>query len=416
MKNLQFFLTGLVLLLIIFLMDNQTQAQQVKWSEEWAGRIYPSEQKTSIDSTSGARVIFATTNPGKDLNFYFDWNCWFKDQSCMFFTSDRNGKTELFGYIPKTGELICCSPENKDKNYWFGVVDYRSHQVYMTGNNSMIAWDIAIKFNRDSSKVDKVTVKERTVSMAPEGKKISSALTQSGDCKYLAVAVAPDNRPFEKEILAVDITTGKSTVLYAMNDSIPLTHIQFSKYNPYLLRFAHDGPKLPGVHRMWVVDTRKPGKAFKVHLQESKELVTHEDWWVNDQLTFCGGYRPEESDVKIVNIHDQKTRIIGAGAWWEGGKPSEIAKYNWWHASGARDGNWVAADNWHGYIGVIDMRTSHLRILTKNHRTYGRGEHPHVGWSPDSKSVEFTSNQRGNADVVIVYLPLDKWSYPFEEK
>jgi hypothetical protein len=76
----------------------------------------------------------------------------------------------------------------------------------------------------------------------------------------------------------------------------------------------------------------------------------------------------------------------------------------------------VAADNWHGVIAVIDMRTSHLKILTQNHRVYGRGEHPHVGWAPDSKSVEFTSNQRGNADVVIAYLPLEKWGYPFEEK
>ena len=397
-------------------LDSSKSDHQIKWSEEWSGRIYPPEHQVMADSTSGAKIIFATTNPGKDLNFYFDWNCWFKDQSCMFFTSDRNGKTELFGYIPKTGELVCFSPEKIAKNFWFGVVDYQSHDVYMTGNNSLIAWNITINFNADSSKVKNVSVKERIVTTASDGKNICSALSQSGDCHYLSVAVAPINHPNDKEILAVDIATGKSGVLYAMHDTIPLTHIQFSKYNPYLLRFAHDGPKLPGVHRMWVVDTRKPGVARKIHLQESGELVTHEDWWVNDQLTFCGGYRPEESSVKLVSIHDQKTRIIGAGAWWEGGSASELSKYNWWHASGARDGNWVAADNWHGYIGIIDMRTAHLRLLTKNHRTYGRGEHPHVGWAPDSKSVEFTSNQRGNADVVIAYLPLDKWGYPFEEK
>jgi hypothetical protein len=416
MRKIGYLFSVLVIFVSVSWINGGDQASKIKWSEEWEGRIYPPEHKIVIDSTSGAKLVFATTNPGKDLNFYFDWNCWFKDQSCLFFTSDRNGKTELFGYVPKTGELICCSPEKKDKNYWFGVVDYQSHDVYMTGSNSLIAWNVSIGFNADSTKVEKVTIKERTISKAPEGKQISSALTESGDCNYLAVAVAPNDRPFEKEILSVDIRTGKSKLLYAMNDSIPLTHIQFSKYNPYLLRFAHDGPKLPGIHRMWVVDTRKPGIATKIHLQETGELVTHEDWWVNDQLTFCGGYKPEESHVKLVSIHDQKTRIIGAGAWWEGGEPSEIAKYNWWHASGARDGNWVAADNWHGVIAVIDMRTSHLKILTQNHRVYGRGEHPHVGWAPDSKSVEFTSNQRGNADVVIAYLPLEKWGYPFEEK
>jgi len=88
--------------------------------------------------------------------------------------------------------------------------------------------------------------------------------------------------------------------------------------------------------------------------------------------------------------------------------------YNWWHASGAPNGRWVAADNWHGHIGITDERSSHMRILTKNHRTYGGGEHPHVGWAPDSKSVEFTSHKHGNPDVCIAYLP-EAWNNPYME-
>jgi hypothetical protein len=409
-------LTALIVSFLGFGCSKTSQKQpELNWTEEWQGRIYPPEHEIITDSVSGAKLIFATTNPAKDLNFYFDWNCWFRDQSCMFFTSDRNGKTELFGYVPKTGELICFSPENKEKNYWFGFVDFDSHDVYVSGNNSLINWNIDIQFNSDSTKVTGVTVKERTISKAADGKNYFGALSQSADRKFLSAAVSPVDNPVHKEIVAVDIQTGDSKLLYSMDDTIPLTHIQFSKYNPFLLRFAHDGPKLPGVHRMWVVDTRKAGEASKIHLQEPGELVTHEDWWIDDQLTFCGGYEKEESHVKLVSIHDQKTRIIGAGAWWEGGTPFELSQYNWWHASGAREGKWVATDNWHGHIAVIDMRTSHLRLLTKNHRVYGKGDHPHVGWAPDSKSVEFTSHKRGNPDVVIGFLPLEKWKNPFEE-
>ncbi len=72
------------------------------------------------------------------------------------------------------------------------------------------------------------------------------------------------------------------------------------------------------------------------------------------------------------------------------------------------------ADNWHGHIGVTDERTSHMRLLTKNHRIYGGGEHPHVGWAPDSKSVEFTSHKLGNPNVCIAYLP-EAWNEPFME-
>lgn len=386
------------------------------WSAEWKGRIYPPEHRILTDSASGAKVIFATTNPSKDLNFYFDWNSWFRDESCLFFTSDRNGKTELFGYIPKTGELVCFSPGDAPKPYWFATVDFQSHDVYMTGNNSVIMWNIDIQFNQDSTRVTEVKVRERIIATAPAGKKYVSALSQSADRRFLSIALSPLDKPMVKEISAVDISTGGYTSLYTVTDSVPVTHIQFSKYNPCLLRFSHDAPKKPEVHRMWVVDTRKPGEALRIHMQERGELVTHEDWWIDDQLTFCGGYLNEESHVKLVSIHDQRTRIIGAGAWWEEGKPAELAKYNWWHASGARDGKWVATDNWHGRIAVIDMRTSHLRLLTTNHRTYGKGEHPHVGWAPDSKSVEFTSNRYGNADVVIAYLPLEKWENPFDEK
>ena len=408
-----------VLLVAIVLLNGCNPARNLssglQWSSQWKGHIFPSEQKIYVDSVSGAKVVFATTSPAKDVNLYFDLNCWFKDQSCLFFTSDRRGKTELFGYIPKTGELVCFSPDQEEKKYWFATVDFNSHDVYMTAGNTIISWNIDLRFNKDSTMLTEVNVKERTVAKAPEGKSYISELSQSADGRFLSVASAAHNRPLHKEILAVDIQAGNHTVLCSVDDSFPISHVQFNKYNKYLLRFSHDSPIVKGLPRIWVADTRKPGELLKVHQQEPGELVTHEDWWVNDQLTFCGGYLKEESDVKLINIHDQQARIIGKGSMWEGAKPAELAKYNWWHASGSRDGKWVATDNWYGKIAIIDIRTSHLRLLTVNHRNYGKGEHPHVAWAPDSKSVEFTSNQRGNADVVLAYLPLEKWADPFSK-
>ena len=84
MKRLVYFLTLLVILLAVNSVRSKVQAAKIKWNEEWPGRIYPPEHKITIDSVSGAKIIFATTNPSKDLNFYFDWNCWFNDLSCMF--------------------------------------------------------------------------------------------------------------------------------------------------------------------------------------------------------------------------------------------------------------------------------------------------------------------------------------------
>lgn len=406
----------LILVFVMFGCREVSDKNQLDFDNEWEAEVYPAEHEIVTDTTSGAKLIYVTTNSSNDNNLYFDYNCWFKDLSAMFFLSNRNGVNELFAYVPKTGELICVSPEKGKHNYWLTTVDFETHTVYVRDSESIYEWNIDIEFNSDSTKVNSVKVKERKIASAPDGAKFTSALTQSANRKLLSASIAYDDDPNHKEILSVDILSGKLKTLMSFKTDTAITHVQFNKYNPNYLRFSRDVPRNIGVHRMWVVDIRKPGKAEKIYLQEPKESVTHEDWWVNDQLTFCSGYHTDQYHVKVINIHDQKARIIAAGAWWKSGTPKELAKYNWWHASGSRDGKWVAADNWHGHIAITDARTSHLRLLTKDHRTYGKGAHPHVGWAPDCKSVEFTSNARGNPDVCIAYLPLDKWEDPFMEK
>lgn len=399
----------LILVLIVFGCQKTGDKNQFKFDREWEAEIYPAEHEIITDSTSGAKLIFVTTDSSKDANLYFDWNCWFEDLSMMTFRSMRTGKWELFGYVPKTGELIRLNPRKDINVSTQAFVDFKTHDIYVSRNNSIYQWNVQIYFSDDSSKVEKVQMRERKITDAPKGSKFFSALSQSANRKYLS-ATAHSQKPDKQSIVSVDINTGEIKNLLTWDNTTSFSHVQFSKYNPYLLRFSYSP------HRMWIIDTRNPGEAKKIHLQEEGELVTHEDWWINDQLTFCGGYRVEESDLKVVDIHTQETRILGAGAWWKGGTPYELSQYNWWHASGSRDGKWVAADNWHGHIGIADARTSHMKLLTKNHRIYGGGEHPHVGWAPDSKSVEFTSHKRGNPDVCIAYLPLQKWENPFMEK
>jgi hypothetical protein len=407
-----------ILFIILILTSCEKSNKLIKTDSytEWNAEVYPAEHEITIDTTSGSKLIYVTTNSSDDVNLYFDYNCWFKDLSAMFFTSNRNGTNELFAYIPQTGELICVSPKKRKNNYWLATVDFETHDVYVRDTSFIYQWNIAIEFNFDSTKVNSVKVKEREIASAPQGVKFVSALTQSADRKYLSTSIIYKNDPNHKEILAVDVLSGEISKLMSFQTDTAITHVQFNKYNPNLLRYSRDVPRNIGVHRMWVVDIRKPGESKKIHLQEPQESVTHEDWWVNDQLTFCSGYRPNQYHVKVINIHDQDARIVGAGSWWEDGSEKELAEYNWWHASGSRDGKWIAADNWHGHIAIIDGRTSHLRLLTKNHRVYGGGNHPHVGWAPDSKSVEFTTNSYGNSDVCIAFLPLGNWGHPFMEK
>ena len=201
-------------------------------------------------------------------------------------------------------------------------------------------------------------------------------------------------------------------------------HVQWSRTNPHLISFAGGrgptkdiaGPTPASTasedyagrgQRLWVVDIRE-GVPRNVYLAEEGELVTHESWWVNDQILFCGSIHPyptEDSHVKVLNIATGEVRIIGAGAWWPEAKPIELSKYNWWHSDGSDDGRWVVADNWHGDIMLWEAKTTRPRPLTAGHRTYGDGDHPHVGFDRASKAVVFTSHMLGNPDVCIAEIP-----------
>ena len=409
MKNLNFSFPTIAIILAaaFFSCDHSKTASAITWEDEWTAEIYPAEHRIETDSTSGAKLIYVTTDTAKDINLYFDWNCWFSDMSMMTFISFRNGGGELYGYVAKTGELIRLNPRAGKAVHTYAFVDLKTHDIYCGRDNAIWQWHVTLQFSADSTKVEKVLMKERKIAAAPGSTNFFGQLSQSGDRKYLS-ATLRDEKTDTQSIVMVDIKTGDIKSLLTWDNTTSFSHVQFNKYNKNLLRFSHSP------HRMWYIDRRHPGEAHKVHLQEQGELVTHEDWWFDDQLTFCGGYLPEESHVKIINIHEQVTRIIGAGSWWEGGTPYELSQYAWWHASGSPDGKWVAADNFHGKIAIIDGRTSHLRLLTRGHRIYGGGEHPHVGWAPDSKSVEFTSHKLGDPNVVIAYIP-QKWYDPFME-
>ncbi|MCC6489202.1 MAG: hypothetical protein IT364_17005, partial [Candidatus Hydrogenedentes bacterium] len=66
---------------------------------------------------------------------------------------------------------------------------------------------------------------------------------------------------------------------------------------------------------------------------------------------------------------------------------------------------WVVADNWHGDITVFEAKTTRPHIVTSGHRTYGSGDHPHVGWDRLSKQVIFASHMQGNPDVCVATIP-----------
>ena len=374
------------------------------FGKTWECEIHPSEREVEIDPTSGAKIIFATTNPASDNNLYFHDRCFLFNNSMMIFTSDRTGRQEVWGYLAETGELVRLNLAD-DVSANSSVASHSGDRIYVIKEHSIWEWKIDVKMNPT-----KVKMTERKICNLPANSQQLSGLNENSDQTFVSFGYKIGDNSF---VAVANIASGEITTVAKVN--FPIQHIQFHWDRPDILSFVRGygsdtapmDPNEPAHARIWLVNvnTKTPVPAF---FQVPGELATHECWWVNDQITFIGGFKPEQAHIKVLNITTGEIRIIGAGAWWEGAEAAKISQYNWWHGSGSPDGKWVATDNWHGIISIFNAKTTEQKILTTGHRVYGKGAHPHVGWDLTGDAVEFTSNKLGNPDICIGVIP-EEW-------
>jgi hypothetical protein len=371
---------------------------------EWDCEILPSERRIESDTSSGAEVIYVTTHPAQDQNLYFHDRCWLFDNQMMLFFSDRSGRQEIYGYVTETGELVRLNPGHLSAAS-HPVASKDGRRVFVIRDNAIYVWTLELSTESGT----KVTVAARRLCDLPSACRQFAGLNENSDQTRISFGYAINST---SHIVVADVSSGETDIVAKLN--FPIQHIQFHWHRPDVLSFARSygndtapvNPEEPRHARIWFVNhnTKTPVPAF---YQKPGELVTHECWWVNDQITFVGGHRPEEAHVKVLDLKTGDIRIIGAGAWWQGGSAKEVSGVNWWHAAGSPDGRWVAADNWHGVIALFDAKTTEMRILTQDHRVYGGGAHPHVGWDLTGERVQFTSNKNGNPDVCLAVIPQD---------
>jgi oligogalacturonide lyase len=393
------------------------------WSAEssYKLQVLPPEHKRMVDPITGAELLFLTTAPEKDANLYFHEFSWTADDSVILFTSSRRDGG-LMGYITATGELIRF--KTPTGSLGGATAAAKDNAIFAMRGREIVRVRLSIQPST-SGGGSAVTANERVICSLPDGSP-NTSLNVSCDDKYIALGIggfADTQRG--PAILKVNTQTGELTEVCRFPAAPGYAgHVQWSRTNPNLISFAgaHTGagdvagPVPLGTgpedyatrgQRLWIVDIRS-GIPRNIYLAEEGELVTHESWWVKDQMLFCGGKGNGPavlSHVKAVNVNSGEVRIVGAGAWLPGATPESLARVNWWHASGSADGRWVAADNWHGDVMLFDGKTTRPHLLTSNHRTYGHGEHLHVGWDRKGEKVIFASNMLGDGNVCVATIP-----------
>jgi hypothetical protein len=361
--------------------------------------VSPAEHRITVDHETGAELRFLTTNPAEDTNLYFHERSWLADSSLiLFYTTRDNGG--LFGYLTATGELVRLHTPLGALSGATAAVNRNS--VFAIRDRDVV--EVALTIEPDTP--TRVSATERVIAALPPGD-YTTALNESCDGAHLAIGYKRLEKTNEPAIVLIEVNSGDVRALCAVpSPPTYMHHVQWSRSNPNLLSFAGLRPRLN------VVDIHD-GVIRSIYHELDDELVTHEHWWGNDQIVFCGGYRPkpvEDSHVKVIDVHTGVVRILAAGTWWPGGSDEEVARRNYWHCSGSEDARWVAADNWHGDITLIEGKTGRPRVLTRNHRNYGGGAHPHVGWDRAGKQVVFTSHALGDPNPCVATIP-ESWQH-----
>lgn len=385
-------------------------------TERWSADVFPAEWKEIQDETSGAKLVFVTTAESNDINAYFHQRSWLPDESVLFFQSDRTGRNEIWGCLERTGELIRLQRDGDDSISHFTAA-LKDNALYFLRNKQLYELRLEVDASSDpENRKSKIEIGEKCIASLPPDADSPLGISESSDSLGIVVGFKSTGS-YANRVIWIDKHSGQNKEICAVDYTI--THIQCSWETPGLISFAREYPGEGGDWAQNVAEGRirarihwadlSDREPWPIYPQENGELVTHECWWTHDRMTFCSGqYKNGDAEQGHVKVYDPRldfTYIIGPGSWWDGGEPKDVSKVNYWHASGSPDGRFVAGDNWHGIISLFSAKTARTRILTQNHRTYGKGAHLHVGWGPSSTKVIFTSNRFGNPDVCVAVLP-----------
>lgn len=378
-------------------------------AEEMALDILPAEHKRMTDAETGSELLFLTTNPAHDQNLYYEQRSWLADSSMILLNSSRD-QGGLMGYLTATGELVRLTTPTGGLGGATAAVNRMA--VFAFRGSDLVELALRIEASDAPDRLpSKVYATERVLCALAEHQRPNTSLTENADGSLVAFGAGgrvSNGDASEAMVIVVDVDTGEMREIYKAPGMSFNGHVVFSRHNPHLLSFGDSDSWIT------VLDARTGERVWR-HKMVEGEFCTHHCWWVGDTITYCGGYHPqstEDADVKVIDIRTGVNRILGKGAWWPSATPSELAKWNWWHACGHEGGRWVAADNWHGDIGIFHAMTTKTYWLTRGHRTYGRGTHPEVGWDRRGEQVIFASHMLGNVDVCVATLPKawqDEW-------
>jgi len=361
---------------------------------------WKSERRIVRDKATGREMRQITTAPCINHHPFFLVTAYDSEQRYLYFVSHRTGTPQVFAE-DRGNDCIQQLSDVKALNEW--SVHPHEHVVYYIADGCALRTDVR------TGVTDTLLTPAEASAFSGDGK------INPGDTPITpgTTAVSKDGRYFAIRLVGPD---GYSILVYDAEKKAwakeytgeMVSHMQFCPDDSSLLFFAG-----PLTDRVWLLN-RNTGKARRVYTRnaEAKQWITHESWL------------PGRRELSLV---DWPHGILGVHA--DTGAVRRVTDCNAWHAISNDAGTLMVADTNFPDNGllVFDPRGEHAQatLLCKPEATcmgahwsgpfpYDNGPiavnapqhtHPHPRFAPDGKTVVFTSDKSGNAQIFEIDIP-----------
>jgi oligogalacturonide lyase len=360
-----------------------------------AGDRFPAEWQQWVDPHTGAQIVMLTSVPCINHAPYFLNQAWAfphgrdvgagaNTERCLIITSYRDGgRPNLFACDERSGELLQLT-DTGDVNPWSACVSRDGRQVFYGAGRELRVVEVA-------------TAKGSTVARSPGQGHVDTCSLSPDGSELVTAAFSGESVVHGRRNALVAIRTDGSGSQTLYETTQLIGHAQFSPNGAHIL-FSSDLP------RLWLID-RDGTNAHPLRDQTRQEWLTHESFLTDDEIIFT--HWPHA--LKAIRLDGSQERTIAA--------------FNCWHPAARPDGRLIVCDTTLPDLGLVlvDPLTGARRVLCwprascqgtqwalpepiwdgpTPEAAYGpQWTHPHPSFSPDGRSVTYTSDASGFPQV-----------------
>jgi len=369
-----------------------------------------SESERFIDRDTGAEVIRLTSHEAPSNHIYFTNNSFYDNGRKIVFESDRTGIPNFFSLDLKSGEIDQLTELEKlisdgEPPLYEAFVDPVKNNCCFFLSGTLYRLSLGTLELTPIYTLPKGFI-NHIISIAPDGEYVYTSIVQydtdrlKGD---LPLREIMERNPISR-IIRIPIDGGPEEIL--REEQCFIAHVNISPTDKKMLTYCHEGPWYLVDHRLWYLNT-ETGEAGKLHPCEEGEFIGHEYWYADGKRIGYHGSKNDSFHIGSVNSDGSGDRSFDfpfrTGHTFSLDEKLIVGDGN---ADGKFLRLWRLSDD--GYEAP--------RALCRHDCSFRRQRaHVHPRFTPDGKSVLYTSDMTGVEQIYLAKLPEDISSLPMLE-